>query len=418
MRRVTFMIDKLASCWTSTRRPALLGLLLFFCAGFADGALVPFFPLWASGSGIPVGAIGLLFGCYAGGELIAAPLIGGIADRIGRRPVLIGSSLGVGSGFVALFLVHGVAATAAVLLLTGLCESVLHPTISTVIADATPPAEHRRWFGLARVGSSAGQVLGPAAGALLALLSLRSVFLASGATLLLGGMAMLAFLAETKVRATADEDEEEEEGLSALLPALRDSRLARLLLWFVLFEICGNWIESVIPLYAHDAGLLTPSGVGALFAYAAALTVGLQMLVNRIGETRSPLWLTVAAGGASLLGFGLLIASPSMLALVGAVSLCSIAQMLTGPLVPTAVNALAPPARRASYMAASSVAVDLKDSLGPSIGTALYALAPRLPWVVGIPLVALASLGLGIAIGRAESGANVSDSRQEAGTEA
>jgi len=90
-----------------------------------------------------------------------------------------------------------------------------------------------------------------------------------------------------------------------------------------------------------------------------------------------------------------------MLTLIGAVSLCSIAQMLVGPLVPTAVNALAPPARRASYMAASSVAVDLKDSLGPSIGTALYALAPRLPWIAGIPMVAIASLGLGAAIGRA-----------------
>jgi hypothetical protein len=81
--------------------------------------------------------------------------------------------------------------------------------------------------------------------------------------------------------------------------------------------------------------------------------------------------------------------------------------MLVGPLVPTAVNALAPASRRASYMAASSVAVDLKDSLGPSIGTALYALAPRLPWIAGIPLVAIASLGLGAAIGRARTAPGV-----------
>ena len=87
--------------------------------------------------------------------------------------------------------------------------------------------------------------------------------------------------------------------------------------------------------------------------------------------------------------------------MAAAISLCSVAQSLIGPLVPTAVNALAPDARRAAYMAASSVAIDLKDSLGPSIGTALYGLAPRLPWLAGIPLVALASLGLGVALGRA-----------------
>ena len=164
------MINTLLSSWRAAPRPALLGLLLFFCAGFADGALVPFFPLWASSeANIPVGAIGLLFGCYAGGELLAAPLIGGIADRVGRRPVLIASSLGVGAGFLALFFVHGVVATAIVLLLTGMCESVLHPTILTVIADVTAPSAHPRWFSLAHVSSSAGQILGPACGALLAL---------------------------------------------------------------------------------------------------------------------------------------------------------------------------------------------------------------------------------------------------------
>jgi len=406
------MTNTLLSSFRAAPRPALLGLLLFFCAGFADGALMPFFPLWASSeAGIPVGAIGLLFGCYAGGELLAAPLIGGIADRVGRRPVLIASSLGVGAGFLALFFVHGVAVTAIVLLLTGMCESVLHPTILTAIADVTAPSAHPRWFGLARVSSSAGQILGPACGALLALVSLRSVFLAGGTMLALGGIVMLFALNETIGigRAAGDDrhdeegDEDEEEGLSALLPAFRDGRLAKLLLWVVLFEVAGNWIEAVIPLYAQDAGTLTPSGVGALFAYAAALTVGLQMLVSRMVEARSALWLTVGAGLATILAFALLAASPAMLALIGAVSLCSIAQMLVGPLVPTAVNALAPPARRASYMAASSVAVDLKDSLGPSIGTALYALAPRLPWIAGIPLVAIASLGLGAAIGRARN---------------
>ncbi|RWG79582.1 MAG: MFS transporter [Mesorhizobium sp.] len=410
----------ISSSWRGLPRPALLGLLLFFCAGFADGALVPFFPLWASSeAGIPVGAIGLLFGCYAGGELIAAPLIGGIADRVGRRPVLIFSSLGVGCGFVALFFVQGVAATAIVLLLTGVCESVLHPTILTAIADVTAPSAHPRWFSMARVSSSAGQILGPACGALLALISLSVVFLAAGGMLILGGIVMLAALGETmgSGRGTATDHDEDEDGLSALLPAFSDGRLAKLLLWVVLFETSGNWIEAVIPLYAHDAGTLSPSGVGALFAYAAALTVGLQMLVNRFAETRSALWLTAGAGLSTIAAFILLMTSPAMLPLIAAVSLCSVAQMLVGPLVPTAVNALAPQARRASYMAASSVAVDLKDSLGPSIGTALYALAPRLPWVAGIPLVAIASLGLGVAIGRARhvSGAATSKAGYSAG---
>ncbi|MBE7209437.1 MAG: MFS transporter [Gluconacetobacter diazotrophicus] len=382
--------------------PALLGLLLFFCAGFADGVLVPFFPLWAQHDAhIPVAAIGLLFACYAGGEILAAPVLGGIADRVGRRPVLILSTLGVGLGFTALFLVRSIPAAAAVLLFTGICESVLHPTVQTVIADCTAPAAHRGWFGRVRVANGAGQVLGPAVGALLATHSLRAVFLVAGGVLLLGGIAVLLLLPETRVSGAADDGEDEEESLSALLPALRDRRLASLLLWFTLFDVTGNWIESVIPLYAHDAGTLSASGIGALFSFAALLTVVLQLAVGRLGEGRGPLPLVLGAGACAGTGFALLLASPAIAAIVGAVALCAISQMLTGPLLPATIAALAPPSRRAAYMAAASLATDLKDSLGPSVGTALYAVAPRLPWIVAIPLVASASLGLGAALTRA-----------------
>lgn len=214
---------------------------------------------------------------------------------------------------------------------------------------------------------------------------------------------MTALLAETMPAGGAEEyDDDEEESLSALRPAFRDGTLAKLLLWFLLFEISGNWVDSVIPLYASDRGILSASGVGLLFAYGSGLTVCLQMLVSRMTERRSALWLTAAAGIISIAGFLLLIASASLDSLIGAVSLCFIAQMLVGPLVPTAITALAPDGKRASYMAAASVANDLKDTLGPSFGTALYALAPRLPWIVGIPLVALASFGLGLSLRKAE----------------
>jgi MFS transporter, DHA1 family, tetracycline resistance protein len=154
-------------------------------------------------------------------------------------------------------------------------------------------------------------------------------------------------------------------------------------------------------------------------ALAPFFPVCLQMAVSRMVQARSTFWLTVGASATTLLALALLIISPSMLMLIGAVSLFSVGQMLTGPLLPTAVNALAPQARRAAYMAASSVANDLKDSLGPSLGTALYAIAPRLPWIAGIPLVALASLGsLGITIGRTWRPSSSCPSSKGTGSEA
>ncbi|WBO23207.1 MFS transporter [Sphingomonas abietis] len=173
-----------------------------------------------------------------------------------------------------------------------------------------------------------------------------------------------------------------------------------LLLWFLLLEVSGSWVEAVLPLYAHDTGTLTPSGVGLLFTYAAGLVVTAQMLVSRITANRSALSLALSAGAAFVLAFGVLIFAAGLAGLVVALTLFAFADMLVGPLVPTAVSQLAPPRRRASYMAATSVANDLKDSLGPATGTALYALSARLPWIVGIPLAAIAAIGLGGALVR------------------
>ncbi len=146
---------------------ARVGMFLFFAAAVADGILMPFFALWAYRiANIPIEFIGLLLGCYAGGELLATPFVGGIADRVGRRPVLLISTCGVGFGFVLLYLVHGAFAVAAALIVIGVFESVLHPTASTVIADVVPAEARRESFAARRVMSSAGGMAGPALGAL------------------------------------------------------------------------------------------------------------------------------------------------------------------------------------------------------------------------------------------------------------
>ena len=84
---MTHLLKFLTSSITAFRaapRAARVGSFLFFVASIADGTLMPFFPLWArNDAGIPVEYIGLLLGCYAAGELLATPFVGGIADRWG-----------------------------------------------------------------------------------------------------------------------------------------------------------------------------------------------------------------------------------------------------------------------------------------------------------------------------------------------
>ena len=384
---------------------ARIGSFLFFVASVADGTLMPFFPLWArNDAGIPVEYIGLLLGCYAGGELLATPFVGGIADRVGRRPVLLASTTGIGLGFILLFFAPGAVATAFSLLVIGLFESVLHPTAATVITDVVPADERRGHFAVTRMMSNAGRIIGPALGGVLALWSLHLVFFGAAATILTGAAAVAMLLPETWQSGGDDGEDDDDESLTALGAALRDRRLAGLLLSISALEIAVSWIEAVTPLYATAAGAVTPTGVGLLFAYAGVVGVIFQLPVTHASQRFSGFATVLASGAIETLAFVFLLPAPALPLLIAAITCMSFARMLSGPLVQAIVSELAPRNAQATYQAAFSVVFDLKDAAGPAIGTWLYAISTALPWGTGIIVAILASSALAITARRHEAG--------------
>ncbi len=405
MKRILDIFTAGVTTFAQAPRAARIGMFLFFAAAAADGILMPFFALWAhKDAGIRIEFIGLLLGCYAGGELLATPFLGGIADRIGRRPVLLVSTSGVGLGFLGLFFVHGAIAAAAALLAIGVFESVLHPTAATVIADTVPAETRRAHFALRRVMSNAGSMAGPAFGALLALHSLRLVFLGASASLLVGAAVVAVWLHETQPKsANGEADDDDDEFLFVLTAVFRDFRLAGLLLPVAVLEIALSWIQAVTPLYADAAGTLTASGIGLLFAYAGALGVVLQFPLTQASSRLSGFAIVLWSGLMQAVAFALLFASPALASLIAAVTLLALSQMLYGPLVQTVITELAPKAAQATYQAAFSVASDLRDAAGPAIGTWLFALGSGLPWASGAVISFVAAIGLAAAAHRHET---------------
>jgi DHA1 family tetracycline resistance protein-like MFS transporter len=403
--RIFKFLTSSITAFSAAPRAARVGSFLFFVASVADGTLMPFFPLWArSDAGIPVEYIGLLLGCYAGGELLATPFVGGIADRVGRRPVLLASTTGIGVGFILLFLAPGAIATAFSLLVIGIFESVLHPTAATVITDVVPEDERRGHFAMTRVMSNAGRIIGPALGGILAIWSLHLVFFGAAVTILIGAVTVAALLPETWHGPAEADSDDDDESLTALGAAFRDRRLAGLLLSISVLEIAVSWIEAVTPLYATAAGALTPTGIGMLFAYAGVIGVIFQLPVTqasqRIGGFATVLW----SGAIEVLAFVFLLPTPALPLLIAAITLATFARMLSGPLVQAIVSELAPRNAQATYQAAFSVVFDLKDAAGPAIGTWLYAMSTVLPWGTGIVASIAASLALAVAARRHEAG--------------
>ena len=96
---------------------------------------------------------------YAGGQFIAAPLIGKLGDRYGRRPVLLISLVGQGIGY----LIFGVGGALWILFLGRIIGGITGGNLSTAsayIADVSTPEERSKNFALIGMAWSVGLILG------------------------------------------------------------------------------------------------------------------------------------------------------------------------------------------------------------------------------------------------------------------
>ena len=319
MTRIFKFLTSSITAFSAAPRAARVGSFLFFVASVADGTLMPFFALWAhNDAGIPVEYIGLLLGCYAGGELLATPFVGGIADRVGRRPVLLASTTGVGLGFVLLFFARGADRHRGLATwLSAYSRAFCIPTAAAVIADVIPAEQRREHFAVTRIMSNAGGVVGPALGAVLALWSLHLVFFGAAAAILLGAVAVAAFLPETWRRSERPwRGDDDDEGLTALSAHFATEGSPGLLVSVAILEIVVSWIEAITPLYANAAGALTPTGIGLLFAYAGVLGVIFQLPVTQASQRMSGFATVVWSGAIQALAFAFLLPAPALPLLV------------------------------------------------------------------------------------------------------
>jgi multidrug resistance protein len=128
--------------------------------------------------------VGLLSVVYSAAQFGAAPILGWLSDRYGRRPVLLLSVLGSALGYF----LFGIGGALWVLFLSRLIDGITGGNISTAqayIADVTPPQDRAKNFALMGAVFSLGFVLGPAIGGVLGQFNVILPALAAGTLSLL-----------------------------------------------------------------------------------------------------------------------------------------------------------------------------------------------------------------------------------------
>ena len=146
-----------------------------------------------------------------------------LSDRLGRRPVLLGSQLGTAATLVVLGVTTSQAGVVLLVALLGLTSNSARPAFSAMTTDIVAPEDRVRAFSLNYWAINLGFAIAPALGGLLAKAGYLTLFLADAATTLV--FAVLVFLKVPESRPEVVVVEGERPG--SLADVFRDRRLPR-----------------------------------------------------------------------------------------------------------------------------------------------------------------------------------------------
>jgi MFS transporter, DHA1 family, tetracycline resistance protein len=133
---------------------------------------------------------------YAACTFFAAPILGALSDRYGRKRILIVSLLGSVIGY----LLFGIGGALWVLFLGRIIDGLTAGNISTLfayIADSTEPQERTKWFSYIGAAMGIGCMIGPALGGPLGTISISLPFFVTAGIMFLSILCTYLFLPES-----------------------------------------------------------------------------------------------------------------------------------------------------------------------------------------------------------------------------
>jgi len=287
---------------------------LFACCAVGFGCFfssflrIPVVPLYATDLGAStaeVGAINAAFMLMAG--LLAIPA-GLLADRFGRRPVILGGLLVIALSSFLLYLSRTPQQMIGIYVLFGIGLAAYSPSMMSYVADLAPRTHLGRAYGWYTVAANVAMMLGPATGGLLGrVLGLRAVFLVSGGLTLVMAFVALTSLPPLGTAAAA------RRAVRPALGALLRHRRYRACLLVTLGGCFGfGLFMTFLPL--HAAGLGLDAGhVGLLFASQALANALSRIPFGRLSDRVADRSTLIVAGIVGLSAALVLIGASSSL---------------------------------------------------------------------------------------------------------
>ena len=329
------------------------------------GIVVPILGRYAERFGANGLQVGLMFASFSVAQMVFAPILGRISDKVGRKPVIVFSLIGTAVGSF----VTGAAGALWVLFLGRILDGASGASVAVAqgaVADIAPPEQRARLMGMLGAAFGVGFVVGPALGGLAALGGPHVPFYLAGSIAAVNAVAAMIRLPETKPD-TSHITEKSQRG-TALSPALKRFALVGFL---SMLGFAG--FEATFSIWGEKQFGFTEGSASLVFVFVGVTLVAVQggligPLTQRLGSRK------LLRIGLSLVAVGLLLlgVTTTWPMLFVALFLLSLGQGISGPSGSALVAELAPVERRGEAIGYQQSTAAFGRVAGPVMAGALF----------------------------------------------
>ncbi len=366
------------------RNPRQVMIVLSICMALQMTGYVMILPLFArrfSDFGAGVESLSASAMAYALASTVAAPFMGAMADRVGRRRLVLVSLAVYVVAFTGYLLASSAPAFIVMRGLAGALTAGLIPAVTGIVADMAPSERRAQWIGIVNGGGAIGWIAGPVLGGVFydhwgyAAALIVSIIMAVTAF-------VMAFLTVPETRLSsailggkaAQPDQPFQIGDVKSLPsALRQSLPASisafvLVLWIYFADMFAwAFIEPRFMFYAYDDLRWNASMLGLMMStFGISLTLGefgLGQLSDRLGR-KPVIVLGLVLFSAQFVGLAL---SANYVVIASGFVLAGLGSALIDPALSAALLDIAPPKHQARLLGLKSTAGSVGNILGPAL---------------------------------------------------
>ena len=369
------------------------GLLL---SSAGTSMIWPFLMIYASEKlNLSLSTVSTLITINAGTGLMTSFIAGAVADRLGRKPVMVLSLAVNGLAYLFMSQAHTYLGFALLMFVMGASNPLYQVGSDAMLADMIEPEKRTNAYAIIRMVNNAGIAIGPAAGGFLASRSYSYAFMGAAAGMLIYSLLLFFRARETLSKAYEPEKKMARESLGGYDRIFRDHPYVVFALLVGAGLIAPSMLWTLLPVYAKQNFKLSESLYGWLPTTNALMCVFVQLFVTRISRRFRPLPVVAIGMLTYALGVGSVALMRSFWGFWVSMVIMTFGELILVPTVSKYIADLAPVDMRGRYMSFYWFAWGIARATAPLIGGFLNdSIAPRAIWIGGLTIGLVSAIGL------------------------